>query len=131
VFRGKRQIPVIKTIETAVFIDKHLVERFFGQLDKLKDFVITIISKVQLIYNYSSMKTRIKIVLVKYEIVDKDAPDTANGNVEEYLNNFCLWQRKHKFKNWINKWDHAILLTGYDITVCPIELTMFMLTLLG
>jgi hypothetical protein len=47
--------------------------------------------------------------------------DKKDGEIESYLNSFCLWQRKNNPEHWNKKsthpdhWDHGLLLTGLDL----------------
>lgn len=111
----------LKTIETAVFIDQVLDNKFnslSNGLVELNKLVLTIMNQVQHIFSYSSMKIPIKIKLVLVEHL-KDitrsglsAPNAERGDIDLYLSNFCNWQqaRLQAFNGlW---WDHAILLSG-------------------
>lgn len=69
--RTKRELPKVRTIETAIFVDQYLSQRFSGRLNDLKRLVMAIMNEVQLIYNYKSMKTPLKIVIVKYEVSNR------------------------------------------------------------
>lgn len=40
------------------------------------------------------------------------APATAQGDIDTYLSNFCLWQQQRLAKETHLTWDHAILLSG-------------------
>ena len=116
--RKRRAITTKKTIETAVYIDKHLLNRFNGLRSELTRLVLAIMNEVQLIYSFKSMKTRIKIVVVKMVFLDQtdSSPDTADGDIDEYLDNFCSWQsKKWRNENASNRWDHALMLTGLDM----------------
>lgn len=116
--RKRRAVASKKIIETAVFIDKHLLNRFSGLRSDLTRLVLAIMNEVQLIYNFKSMKTRIKIVIVKMVFLSPDdsQPNTADGDIDEYLDNFCSWQsKKWRNENASNRWDHALMLTGFDI----------------
>ena len=56
----------------------------------LKRLVLTIMFQVQLIYNYSSMKTKLKIVIVKYEVLStaSASPNTADGDIDKVSGSF-------------------------------------------
>ncbi|XP_054720275.1 A disintegrin and metalloproteinase with thrombospondin motifs adt-1-like [Uloborus diversus] len=111
-----------KTIEIAVFVDNKLYDKFIEErkqpVSQLKDTVLAILNEVELIYNYQSLKTKFKLVVVKLEILafSKDTPDPADGNIDVYLDNFCLWQStKNPPESSSQHWDHAIMMTGYDL----------------
>ncbi|RWS03174.1 disintegrin and metalloproteinase with thrombospondin motifs 7-like protein 1 [Dinothrombium tinctorium] len=64
------------------------------------------------------MKTPLKIVIVRYEVLSssQNAPDNAGGDIDKYLDNFCAWQEKRlKQETRSKRWDHAIMLTGLDL----------------
>ncbi|XP_013791111.2 A disintegrin and metalloproteinase with thrombospondin motifs adt-1-like, partial [Limulus polyphemus] len=71
---------------------------------------------VELVYNYNSLKQKFKIVIVKLEILSGAGPDTAGGDIDKYLDNFCVWQeRNNPSGSSEGHWDYAILLTGLDV----------------
>ncbi len=88
--RKKRSI-TRKTIETAVYIDKYLLNRFNGITSDLKRLVLAIMNEVRLIYSFNSMKTRIKIVITKLVFLKdgENAPNNGKGDIDEYLDNLC------------------------------------------
>lgn len=96
-------------------MDQYLNQRFHGRLADLKRLVMATMNEVQLIYNYRTMKTQIKIVIVKFEVLQgaEYGPDNAGGDIDKYLDNFCSWQaRKFRSATADAKWDHALMLTG-------------------
>lgn len=119
-YRRKRQVlnsnNRVKTIETAIFVDAHLNQRFQGRLHDLKRLVMATMNEVQLIYSYDTMKVPIRIVISKFEVLNSnsDHPSNAGGDIDKYLDNFCSWQaKKFKSTNYETRWDHALMLTGY------------------
>ena len=90
------------TIETAVFIDRFLAAKFQNRMNDLKKLVLTIMHQVQLIYNYSSMKTKIKIVIVKYEVLNSASasPSTADGDIDKYLGKLAIIRQIKKKNNF-------------------------------
>lgn len=105
-----------KVIETAVFVDKSLDKRYAGTAETNK-LVLTIMNQVQHLLRYSSMSVPITIKLVLIEHLSDTAytpaPDTANGDIDEYLNNFCAWQHRRMRRDQRKlAWDHAVLLSG-------------------
>ncbi|CAG2173530.1 unnamed protein product, partial [Oppiella nova] len=118
ILKRKRRAVTQKIIETAVYIDRHLLNRFNGLRSELTRLVLAIMNEVQLIYSFKSMKTRIKIVIMKMVFLSQpdSSPDTAEGDIDEYLDNFCSWQsKKWRQENSSNRWDHALMLTGLDL----------------
>lgn len=110
-----------KTIETAVFIDQALDNKFNGLsngLVELNKLVQTIMNQVQYLFKYSSLKVpiRIKLVLVEHlresERRGYSSPNSARGDIDAYLTNFCNWQQTRLESDRRLWWDHAILLSG-------------------
>uniref|UniRef100_A0A224XGC5 Putative metalloprotease n=1 Tax=Megacormus gertschi TaxID=1843536 RepID=A0A224XGC5_9SCOR len=117
-YRVKRSERNAYTIEAAVFVDKHLYRSYAKHSpSKTQSYatqmVYTIMNQVQLIYKYRSMRTNVNIAIVKLEFLqnNRDAPQSSDGNIDRYLDEFCTWQGKRSDRNW----DHAILLTGLDL----------------
>lgn len=110
-----------KVIETSIFVDNALYEKFIVEekksLSELKDTVLAIMNEVQIVLNTSPLTIKLKIAIVKLEILSKeDAPDPADGNIDDYLDNFCSWQsRRNPPQHEKGHWDHAIMLSGYDL----------------
>lgn len=105
----------MRTIETAIFVDSHLKQRFQNRLQDLKRLVMATMNEVQLIYNYQSMRIPVRIVISRLEILQRpeDGPNNAGGDIDRYLDNFCTWQAKrHRAMAADGRWDHALMLTG-------------------
>ncbi|CAL1295322.1 unnamed protein product [Larinioides sclopetarius] len=121
--RVKRSSPdKRKVIETAIYVDYPLYHKLSVKkkqsVEEMQDTVLAILNEVQLIYNYQSLKTKFKIVVVKLEILSegKEGPDAADGDIDLYLDNFCSWQSaKNPSVNSELHWDHALMLSGYDL----------------
>ncbi|KAF7491490.1 A disintegrin and metalloproteinase with thrombospondin motifs 2 [Sarcoptes scabiei] len=110
----------VYNIETIIFVDRFLIDRFNGERKQLERLILTIMNEVQLIYNFDSLRTRIRILIKKIIYLDssfsQDVPDTANGDIDLYLDNFCAWQKRLWRKANPNyRWDHALMLTGLDL----------------
>ena len=122
--RSKRQVPVtaasipgpqkVRTIETAIFVDSHLQQRFQSRPQDLKRLVMATMSEVQLIYSYQSMRIPVRIVISRLEVLNQpeDGPNNAGGDIDKYLDNFCSWQAKKFRSSSDGRWDHALMLTG-------------------
>ena len=112
---------LVKTIETAVFIDQALDNKFNGLsngLVELNKLVLTIMNQVQQLFRYSSLQVPITIKLVLVEHL-KDSerqggpvPNPERGDIDAYLSNFCNWQQDRLDRERRLWWDHAILLSG-------------------
>ena len=104
------------TIETIIFVDASLIARFNGNREELQKLIFAIMNEVQLIYNFDSLKIRIRILIKQIVYLEnRDAPNTADGDIDLYLDNFCAWQKRLWLKaNRTARWDHALMLTGYE-----------------
>lgn len=115
---GSKDCTNVKTIETAVFVDTALDNKFTGLSGGLVDLnklIMTIMNQVQLLFKYSSLKVPINIKLVLIEhmnMIKGTLPNTENGDIDGYLSNFCNWQQAKLEKEKRLWWDHAILLSG-------------------
>ncbi|OTF81072.1 A disintegrin and metalloproteinase with thrombospondin motifs family protein, partial [Euroglyphus maynei] len=109
----------IYNIETIIFVDQTLIRNFDGARQELQKLILAIMNEVQLIYNFDTMKTRIRIVIKKIVYLDgnrNDVPNTADGDIDKYLDNFCAWQKRLWKRTAIeSRWDHALMLTGLDL----------------
>ncbi|XP_050716761.1 A disintegrin and metalloproteinase with thrombospondin motifs adt-2-like [Eriocheir sinensis] len=120
--RTKRETKEELRIETAVFVDDEMVtfikERYENQdvKETITDTVFAIMNGVALMYQAPSLEQHLIITVVKLEIIEdsKRGPSKANGNIQQYLNNFCSWQKNQKGKMQEN-WDHALMLSGLDL----------------
>lgn len=104
------------TIELAVFVDAALSNSSpdKGELPKL---LLAMLEQVQLILEHRSLGTPIKLNIVHLEVLNsRDGPDTAGGEIGDYLDNFCMWQCRMRRRNAESgQWDHAILLSGLNL----------------
>src|SRR6218665_2885230 len=109
----------IFTIETIIFVDHSLIQKFNGNVREVERVVLAIMNEVQMIYNFDSMKIRIRILIKKIVYLDqasRDIPSPAGGDIDLYLDNFCAWQKRlWNRANSTMKWDHALMLTGMDL----------------
>lgn len=127
-----------KTIETAVFIDQALDNKFSGLsngLVELNKLVLTIMNQVQQMFMYSSLKVpiRIKLVLVEHmrdsERQGIAAPNPERGDIDAYLSNFCNWQQSRLERDRRIWWDTAILLSG--LVACATRKALLLLLFLS
>ena len=58
---------------------------------KIQDIVFTYLNAVQLIYQSSRLTSRLRLVVVRLEIMKSQATglSTSDGDIEAYLENFC------------------------------------------
>ncbi|XP_076346368.1 A disintegrin and metalloproteinase with thrombospondin motifs adt-1-like [Tachypleus tridentatus] len=119
--RVPREAVERKIVELGVFVDKELYNTYLKKYptrakNKLMQAVLAIINEVELVYNYDSLKEKLKIVIAKLEILSGAGPNTAGGDIDKYLDNFCIWQeRNNPSDSAEGHWDYAILLTGLDV----------------
>ncbi|GAB6031681.1 hypothetical protein CHUAL_014249 [Chamberlinius hualienensis] len=113
------------TIETAIFADNEMFVWAGNQADTnsmqaITNLVLSIMAGVQTVFDDTSLPIRFKFVIVMLEVIEdtQNAPYPAEGNINSYLTNFCIWQNTKKMdmsRDGLNTWDHAILLTGIDL----------------
>lgn len=111
-----------RVIETAVFIDQALDNKFNGLsngLVELNKLVLTIMKQVQYLFQYSSIQVSLDLKLVLIEHLRESErqfglpiPGAEQGDIDAYLGNFCNWQRSRLERETRLWWDHAILLSG-------------------
>ena len=84
-----------------------------GRFSKFTCFVTQIL---QVIYSQPSMLPRLTFRVTRYEIL-KSTPSAiagnrhSYGNAQRYLDVFCRYQAALSYRDW----DHAFLLSGYDL----------------
>ena len=71
-----------------------------------RDIVFTYLNAVQLIYDSSRLTSRLRLVVVRLEIMKTQPADlsTSDGNIEAYLENFCrsVWGEDDVFQQGMN-----------------------------
>ena len=71
-----------------------------------RDIVFTYLNAVQLIYDSSRLSSRLRLVVVRLEIMKTQPADlsTSDGNIEAYLENFCrsVWGEDDVFQQGMN-----------------------------
>lgn len=116
--RRRATSPSGRVIELAVFVDAALKSGVPDQ-SKLHKLLLAMLEQVQLILEYRSLGTPIKLDIVHLEVLDsRNGPATAGGEVGNYLDNFCTWQcrmNRQRASQGHGEWDHAILLSGLDL----------------
>ena len=120
----------ILTIELGIFTDRALFQyvkqRYPDEAHENIDEVITelvlaVVSSVQLYLNHKSLDQEFQLEIVHMDIGDdQDTPDDlpSNGDIRQYLDTFCKYQRKKMIADNLS-WDHAMLLTGLDLYTTP------------
>ncbi|CAG7668205.1 unnamed protein product [Allacma fusca] len=109
-----------KAVEIAVFTDEDLYNRLRKKYPKdtvkrIKDYVITMINTMDLLYQHNSLGTGLEFRLVHLEIM-KHYPSKLNknnGRAMKYLSSFCDFAGEKNVNG--DMWDHALLLTGIDL----------------
>ncbi|XP_075731284.1 A disintegrin and metalloproteinase with thrombospondin motifs adt-2 isoform X2 [Rhipicephalus microplus] len=107
-----------RAIELAVFVDAALSNNSPDQ-SELHKLLLAMLEQVQLILEYRSLGTPIKLNIVHLEVLNAgNGPATAGGEVGNYLDNFCTWQcrmNQQRAARGSGRWDHAILLSGLNL----------------
>nr|CAD2134977.1 unnamed protein product [Meloidogyne enterolobii] len=108
-------------VELAIFVDEELWRHFssrHGSLawQKLQQYALTMLSNIQIMYKQPTALPTITFKIVRYEVFQTQPSALAaylheNGNAQRYLDRFCRYQRSLGVQDW----DHALMLTGYDI----------------
>ncbi|KAL6724198.1 hypothetical protein Aduo_019106 [Ancylostoma duodenale] len=108
-------------VELAVFVDetlwRHFSSKYGGQAHtKLQDYMLTLLNNIQIMYYQPSASPPLTFRVIRYEVLTSQPNSIAgtshnHGNAQMYLDRFCRYQRNLGIRDW----DHAIMLTGYDI----------------
>ncbi|KAI3413714.1 hypothetical protein GPALN_011197 [Globodera pallida] len=108
-------------VELAVFVDEQLWRHFsskYGSLawQKLQQYTLTMLSNIQIMYRQPTAVPSLTFRVVRYEVYQTQPSAIAsylheNGNAQRYLDMFCRYQRNLGARDW----DHALMLTGFDI----------------
>ncbi|EFO82211.1 CRE-ADT-2 protein [Caenorhabditis remanei] len=108
-------------VELAVFVDENLWRHFSskhgGMADrKLQDYTLTLLNNIQIMYYQPTASPPLTFRVIRYEVLTRQPAALAgylhnHGNAQMYLDRFCRYQRNLAVRDW----DHAIMLTGYDI----------------
>ncbi|KAL3120428.1 hypothetical protein niasHT_005749 [Heterodera trifolii] len=109
------------TVELAVFVDEQLWRHFSSKYgayawQKLQQYTLTMLSNIQIMYRQPTSVPSLTFRVVRYEVYQTQPSAIAsylheNGNAQHYLDLFCRYQRNLGAREW----DHALMLTGFDI----------------
>uniref|UniRef100_A0A915EIJ7 Peptidase M12B domain-containing protein n=1 Tax=Ditylenchus dipsaci TaxID=166011 RepID=A0A915EIJ7_9BILA len=108
-------------VELAIFVDEFLWRHFsskYGSFawQKLQQYSLTMLNNIQIMYRQPTAIPQLTFRVVRYEVF-KTQPSAmaphlhSNGHAQRYLDRFCRFQRSLGTTDW----DHALMLTGYDI----------------
>uniref|UniRef100_A0A1I7X4G4 Peptidase M12B domain-containing protein n=1 Tax=Heterorhabditis bacteriophora TaxID=37862 RepID=A0A1I7X4G4_HETBA len=117
-----------KAVELAVFVDetlwRHFSNKYGGQAHgKLQDYTLTLLNNIQIMYYQPTATPPLTFRVIRYEVLTSQPKRIIfikgalagqlhnHGNAQMYLDRFCRYQRNLGVRDW----DHAIMLTGYDI----------------
>ena len=85
-----------RVIEIAVFVDHDMYEDNLEATEeatttRIQDLVFTYLNAVQLLYQSSLLTNKLRLVLVRLDIMTSQPADlkTGGGDIETYLENFC------------------------------------------
>uniref|UniRef100_A0A915A669 Peptidase M12B domain-containing protein n=1 Tax=Parascaris univalens TaxID=6257 RepID=A0A915A669_PARUN len=108
-------------VELAIFVDELLWRHFSSKYgssanSKLQDYALTMLNNIQIMYHQPTAVPQLTFHVVRFEILSTQPSSMAphlhnNGHAQQYLDRFCRFQRTAGARDW----DHAFLLTGYDI----------------
>ncbi|CAD6189170.1 unnamed protein product [Caenorhabditis auriculariae] len=108
-------------VELAVFVDENLWRHFSSKYGgyaerKLQDYTMTLLNNIQIMYYQPTASPPLSFRVIRYEVLRTQPAALAghlhsHGNAQLYLDRFCRYQRNLAVRDW----DHAIMLTGYDI----------------
>jgi len=119
-------------IEVAVFVDDVMYANVEAKkspgedtVKKIRDMVFAYLNAVQIMYQSARLANKLKLVLVRLDIMQTAdlSLDKHGGDIERYLEAFCLWQKGKNpgaaagTADRTNgaHWDHALLLTGLNL----------------
>uniref|UniRef100_A0A914CK41 Peptidase M12B domain-containing protein n=1 Tax=Acrobeloides nanus TaxID=290746 RepID=A0A914CK41_9BILA len=119
---GQRlELPAPLVVELALFTDEQLWRHFNSKYggaasSKLQQYALTMLNNIQIMYKQPSVVPKLTFRIVRYEIFQSQPSSLAPhlhsyGNAQLYLDRFCRYQQNLGVRDW----DHALLLTGYDI----------------
>uniref|UniRef100_A0A915N817 Peptidase M12B domain-containing protein n=1 Tax=Meloidogyne javanica TaxID=6303 RepID=A0A915N817_MELJA len=116
------------TLEIGLFLDSMLFEHFKKEFttepeQHLTDFSLALINNVHVLYQQPSLSPNLDIVIVRFEMWKTQPTPLAteihkNGQAQTLLDSFCRHQARINPGTDLTHpehWDHAVLLTGYDI----------------
>ncbi|KAM3728251.1 putative disintegrin and metalloproteinase with thrombospondin motif adt-2 [Dirofilaria immitis] len=108
-------------VELAIFVDEMLWKLFSSKYgidanSKLQDYALTMLNNIQIMYHQPSAIPQLSFHVVRFEMLTTQPSTMAahlhnNGHAQKYLDRFCHYQRNLGSRDW----DHALMLTGYDI----------------
>ncbi|VDP14679.1 unnamed protein product [Onchocerca flexuosa] len=108
-------------VELAIFIDELLWKLFNSKYgidanSKLQDYALTMLNNIQIMYHQPSAIPQLSFHVVRFEVLTTQPSTMAahlhnSGHAQKYLDRFCHYQRNLGSRDW----DHALMLTGYDI----------------
>ncbi|EFA07053.2 A disintegrin and metalloproteinase with thrombospondin motifs adt-1 [Tribolium castaneum] len=110
------------TVEVAMFFDEAAYKIFAPFLgnnnQKLQDMLLAYMNGVQALYHHPSLGTSIELVLVRLDIMKKQASAMPhyNGERSKLLDSFCAYQSSLNTKSDEdpNHWDMALYISGLD-----------------
>jgi hypothetical protein len=110
------------TVEIGLFFDEAFYKIFAPFFDynkkKLDDFILSYVNGMQSLYHHNSLGRKIDFTIVYIEIMEKQSRDMphANGERNELLDNFCLYQKKLNPRDdrTPGHWDMAVYISGLD-----------------
>ena len=89
--RRSRRSTKERVIEIAVFVDYEMYTANGKKTEDVQDLVFTYLNAVQMMYQSSLLTNKLRLVLVRLDIMTTASTDLDNGggDIETYLENFC------------------------------------------
>ncbi|XP_076367645.1 A disintegrin and metalloproteinase with thrombospondin motifs 9-like isoform X2 [Tachypleus tridentatus] len=113
--RFKRSVSVERYVEVLVAVDKLMANLY---RDNLRNYVLTLMSSVSMIYKEPSLGNVVNIVVVKLvTLSDEENKEIIHSSASKTLRSFCRWQRinNHEDDSHPHHHDTAVLLTREDL----------------
>ncbi|CAL8069888.1 unnamed protein product [Orchesella dallaii] len=119
-FQAQSSSTPTRVVEIAVFIDSKLYSIWQGRYPKdtmtsMNQYVLAVINNMNSLYKQPSMTEKISFRLVHVEVQTKRPSymKEHNGAATKYLKSFCQYAAEKN--QYGGLWDHALLLTGWDL----------------
>lgn len=126
--------PKQANVEIAVFADNDFYDEMKirypkDTMRKIKDYILTMVHSMDLLYQHDSLGTDLHFKLVHLEI-QKKKPSKLNshgGKAKSYLTSFCDYAGDLNINN--NIWDHA-LMCKFNVLFCTVIIICCLLLLM-
>ena len=100
------------TVEIGLYYDIYLRQKFNNNDKEVEKYVKVLMSGVQTVFRYPTMKTKINVVVTRFEMIPHNSVPYVQ-DLKVYYESFCEWQ-SWRMQNHSN-YDLAILLTSKNL----------------